>query len=794
MRSISAVCTQPLLLPKSSDQYAGVNSFGFGGTNAHAVVAAGRKASPPSVDYENGYDVFAFSANSGTSLKSLALQYADLISQQSDNETAAVASAIMHRRESQSNRIVISSTRKQEVAQALDAFISGVDDPKLTVGTAVGREMPTAFVYSGNGGQWVGMGQAAYRSNGAFRARFEQVDAYFKQIGGWSLKEALFSDALHERLPLTGVAQPLIFAIQSASTAALRAAGLQPAAVLGHSVGEVAAAEAAGVLDLRTAIKVIHFRSAHQERVHRLGRMAAVLGSAEHIQQLIDEVDGIEIAAINSPRAVTVAGPTDALLTLKSVAKEWGIAMLDLDLDYPFHTALMASVEEPLKADLRDIQAHDADTPFVSTVTGACMPGSRLDAGYWWRNVREPVQFNKAILAAAELGARYFVEVGPRATLLKHIADSLQGEVESYTTYAVLDRSEEDSDPFEKARAHAIVTGARVETDKIFGPDPGPGITLPLYPWQQSEFRFKPTVEAIGSEPERHPFAGARYKGNALEWRSYIDTMLHPELVDHKLGEQTIFPGTGFLEIALAVARRWLDTESVAIAEFEILNPLDLTNGETREVRTRVSPGSNTLEIFSRPRLSQVGWLQHCRCKLQTGNAASSASAPDRPNTGRVLDPSIVYDLADATGLHYGPAFRLVQSITVHDTKFISVELSPEGEEKPFLLDPMRLDCSAHGFFALFPELHAVERGVTYIPVRLEEVALYRPGVAPDHALIEIRNKSERSIVTNCYIFGAKNEIIAILRGVRSQAVSTRRGGAIESVAFTELPQIDRRN
>ena len=785
-----SVCTQPLLLPKAGEHYAGVNSFGFGGTNAHVVVAAGRKASPDAVEYTGGHSVFTFSANGSAALNALARKYSVQIDNQSDHDTAAIASAIMHRRERQSNRIVISSTRTQDVAKALEAFISGNDDPKLTVGTAVGHEMPAAFVFSGNGGQWVGMGLAAYRNNEHFRARFEQADGYFKQIGGWSLKEALCSDTLRERLPLTSIAQPLIFAIQSASTAALQAAGVQPAAVIGHSVGEVAAAEAAGVLDLRTAIKVIHFRSAHQERVHRAGRMVAVFASADSVQQLIDAVDGIEIAAINSPRAVTVAGATDAIATLKNVAREEGIAALDLDLDYPFHTALMAPVEKPLMADLREIHPRDAGIPFVSTVTGTCLPGSRLGAGYWWRNVRETVQFTKAILAAAELGARYFIEVGPRATLLKHIADSLQGEVNGYATYAVLDRSDDDCDPFEKARAHAMVTGARIEMAKIFGPNPGPSVALPSYPWQQSPFRFKPTVEAVDSEPEHHPYAGARSNGDALEWRSYIDTMLHPKLVDHKLGEQTIFPGTGFLEIALAVARRWLGTETVSLSNFEILNPLDLTNGDTHEVRTRVSPGSNTLEISSRPRLSQVGWLLHCRCKLQTGNAASAAFAPDRPNAGRVMAPSDVYDLADASGLHYGPAFRLVESVTVHDAKLISVELTPHDEQTPFLLDPMRLDCSAHGFFTLFPELRAVERGVTYIPVRLEGVALYLPHVAPERALIEIVSKSERSIVANCYIYGADNEIVAILRGVRSQAVSVRRTNAIEAVAFVEVAQL----
>lgn len=782
------VCTQPLLLPKAAGQIAGVNSFGFGGTNAHAVVAAGKKPVVPQADSVEGGGLFTISANSGAALTALARDYSDRVARMSDADTAMLASAVVHRRERQANRVVISSTKAAEVRRALDAFVNGSDDPRLTSGSAVGDQLPVAFVYSGNGSQWVGMGLSAYRSNANFRARFEQVDSYFRQIGGWSLKEALFSDTLTERLPLTSVAQPLIFGIQSACTAALRASGLRPAAVLGHSVGEVAAAEAAGVLDLRAAIKTIHFRSTHQELTHGTGRMAAVLGSAELIRGLCNEVKGVDIAAINSPRAVTVAGSGEALALFKRLAAERGIALLDLDLDYPFHTALMAPIERHLRVDLADIAARDGDVPFVSTVTGAVLPGSRLDGNYWWRNVREPVQFTAAVRAAADLGARYFVEIGPRPTLLKHINDSLQGEVKGYAALAVLDRADDDTDAFERARAKAMVAGARLDTDRIFSPDPGPGVLLPRYPWQQTQYRFAHTVEATGGEIARHPFAGARSTADGVVWHGHIDTALYPALADHKVGEQTIFPGTGFLEIALSVAREWLNATSILISDFEILNPLDLSSGETREIMTRVSPGSSTIEIASRPRLSQASWMSHARCKFQNVSAPSAVASPEWPRSGRTLTSAQLYDIAGASGLNYGPAFRLVQRIAIDDRGLIAVELAP-ADETPFSLDPMRLDAAAHGFFTAFGDVRAIERGVTYIPVRMEEIALYRPNVPPVRALIELPIKNDRTIVANCRIYGPNDELVATLRGVRTQAITMRRTSALEAVAFVEFPK-----
>jgi acyl transferase domain-containing protein/NADPH:quinone reductase-like Zn-dependent oxidoreductase/acyl carrier protein/short-subunit dehydrogenase len=760
------------------------------------VVGPGRKVSTvTSVEEGRGAPaVFAVSANSGAALIDLAGKYAERVSGLNDNETAALASAIAHRRERQSHRLVVSSARSEEISSALASFAAGNENPNVISGQAFGNELPIAFVYSGNGSQWVGMGIGAYKNNAAFRARFDQADTYFKQIGGWSLKDVMFSDTLEDRLPETSVAQPLIFAIQAASTAALQAAGVRPAAVLGHSVGEVAAAEAAGIIDLRTAIRVIYYRSKHQELTHGTGRMAAAFTTPDVIEELSKRIDGLSVAAVNSPRTVTVAGSIAALNEFKIAAAERGIAILDLDLAYPFHTALMAPMESKLLMDLRDITPRDADVPFVSTVTGACIPGSRLDAGYWWRNVRETVKFSAAVRAAAELGARYFVEVGARPTLIKHVADSLRGEVNGFATMTTLDRTDDDIDPFDKARAKALVNGARLETDKIFGSDPGPGVSLPHYPWQQTPFRFKHTVEAIGSEQKRHPFAGARRMADANVWYSHIDTSLYPKIADHVVGTSAIFPGTGFLEVGLAAACEWLGDDRVVLTEFEIFAPLDLTNGETRELMVQISPGSNTGEIFSRTRLSAAGWVQHVRFKIHNGNSGHIPHVPQAlKRDGEEFKRDRLYELAHASGLHYGPAFSLVEKAVISaNGSFIEVHLAPKSDAQAFVLDPFRVDASAHGFFVLFPELAAIERGVTYIPVRLEETTLVKPNETPERALIEVISKNERSIVANCFIYNGAEDLIAVLRGVRCQAISTRRTSSLDSVAFVEVPhQVD---
>ncbi len=784
-----AVCDQPLLLPNSEQSCAGVNSFGFGGTNAHVVLAPGeRSLAQARWPKFKSLGYFSISAETKPALTALARKYIAQLAGVSDEESSVVVSAAAHRRDQLANRVVVATSRNQDVVDALTAFVDGSGHQLLTAGEAVGTELPVVFVYSGNGSQWVGMGVTAYKYNADFRARFDEVDQCFGSLAKWSLKEALTSEQLRDRLKQTSVAQPLIFAVQCATTAALRKCGLHPSVVLGHSVGEVAASEAAGILDLRTAVKVIHFRSLYQELVYGHGRMAAVLASRETVEALIASVGKIEIAATNSPRAITVAGPADSLAAFTKAATARGIAVLDLDLEYPFHSTFMAPIEERLTTALNDITPQAGQVPFISTVTGSMLPGSRLGANYWWRNIREPVQFSTAAREAVALGGRCFVEIGPRPMLLKHVADSLDGVSSNFATLSALNNSDHDRDPFPAVISKAIVSGAKIETTTVFGPDPGATISLPSYPWQQTKFHFASTVEGVGlGGTEQHPLAGGRYTPDALEWHCHVDTMLFPRLADHKLGNQVVFPGTGFIEIALFVTRQWLKSDNVALANFETLKALDLTKGQTIELMTRVSAGSQTIEIFSRPRLSNANWVLNCRGKMLQGYPNKSISVPA---CGRVLksyDRDFIYKLSAANGLPYGPAFQLVRKIKAHSNNLISVELTPDTSPNPYVLDPVRLDCCTHGIFLVYPEVDAEKRGVTYIPVRLEEAIVLGNGT-PHAAVIEVLSKNDRAIIANYYISGADGELIAVLRGVRCQAVPISRTATLEAVGLVELP------
>ncbi|MDB5513020.1 MAG: Beta-ketoacyl synthase [Enterovirga sp.] len=783
------ICTAPTPLPrKNGIRYAGVNSFGFGGTNAHVVIA-----DPPPVPQRakrraGTLERFALSGASRDAVRDLARQYCGRLATASPEEVHAVAAAAVHRREMLSERVVVEWDSPRDLGRKLERIADKDDESAgITWGTVKEIDAPVAFVFSGNGGQWPGMGRAAYSTNRAFREGFDEVDALFDGQFGWSVTEALFAPDLEQRLQFTHVAQPLIFAIQIATAQALAAEGIVPSVVLGHSVGEIAAATVSGALSLKDAVKVIHARSAHQELARDTGRMAVVVGSREQVEALLEETTGVEIAAVNSPRTFTVAGPTDAIKTLGGLARKRRMVFRQLDLDYPFHCALIDCVREPLAKDLVGLRTSATQIPFVSTVTGELIDGTSLDAEYWWRNVREPVSFAPAVELAARNGARVFMEIGPRSVLLSAVTETLEPTSLPFSAMGVLEKHDEQQtqDPIRPAAISAFARGAAADLVKLFGPEPIRPVSLPLYQWQRREFRVNPTGEAVGFtlDARWHRLIGARSQRDATEWNAQLDTTALPELGEHVVGGHAILPAAAFIEMALAVARDWFESDTAAILDLDISQPLQLEHDRAKEVRARLSPNSNTLEILSRARLSRSGWTLHATARITQGSTDPIEGAlPD--TAGEAFDTDTVYRAAEAVGLHYGPEFRLLKSVRRAGDAALVVELEPSAPHGDYRIDPARLDACFHGLFALFIGLKAERRGTAYLPVRFGHVRLARSGALPARALIEVRKSGERSIVSDFTLFDAQGDAIARLDDVRFQAARIQRTATLPERAL----------
>ncbi|MBD3814087.1 MAG: type I polyketide synthase, partial [Betaproteobacteria bacterium] len=514
-------------LEKRTPLVAGVNSFGFGGANAHVLLREYRQ------DEEIAYTPEALpplflSARTDAALQTLASRYAERLKNSSPTDYYDIAHAAAHRRDRLEKRLALNASTPAEAAEKLAAYAQGVGSDGLVLEERLPQPGGAAFVYSGNGAQWVGMGLRLMGESPAFADILAELDARMQPIAGFSLLAELREAGEASRLDDTVIVQPLLFAIQVALTRLLQTQGIVPMAVTGHSVGEVAAAWAAGALDLDAAIRVIVARSRAQGETRGTGRMAAVGLSVEAMQAVMAELGeslDITIAGINSPKNLTLSGSLADLERAQSHLAPKGVFFRLLELDYAFHSRQMDPIRESLLASLAGLETRTAaGTAFVSTVTGGELDANQLGAEYWWHNVREPVQFSAAITTLAELGCRRFIEIGPHAILQRYIGECLQAaEIKG----RVLSTQRKEADgwtPIVETALRAHLLAGQPNLGAYF-PQLGRRVRLPNYPWQRERHWHPRTSESLLSIERRrvHPLLGWRIPEAEHAWENTLD-------------------------------------------------------------------------------------------------------------------------------------------------------------------------------------------------------------------------------------------------------------------------------
>ncbi|WP_366554983.1 SDR family NAD(P)-dependent oxidoreductase [Aquibaculum sediminis] len=777
-----SVAARALPLPRNGAlRYAGINSFGFGGTNVHAVI---RDAERPQRQTAAAEEIapLILSARCEPALRAMVSAYRERLEQADSDEKRALVAAAASQRDRLEHRMVLWEGSPEALFEQLAAAEAGEKSRAAFGRTIAGSEAP-AFLFAGNGSQWAGMGREAFERNAAYRASVEGVDALFTARAGWSLIEAFQADDLAEKLRRAEVAQPLLFALQVGLVDALAAWGLKPGAVAGHSVGEVAAAYVSGALTLEQAVHVVHARSLHQESTHGAGSMAALLLSAEDAAEVLADArwQGLQIAAINGPRSITISGEGDLLKVFAAEARKCRWPLRRLELDYPFHGPLMEPVREPLLQDLSDLTPQSTVIPFVSTVTAELLDGKELTADYWWRNVREPVRFRDAITRLGEQGHGLFLEIGPRPVLQGYINDSLRHAGANGRVLPALDRNDAAGvDPVRGVLARAFAAGAPID-EALALPERGSFVPLPGYPWQRKTYRVDPTQEAwnlSGGEGD-HPLLGYHPRPELPVWTVHLDHELLPYLADHCVEDAVVFPAAGFVEMALAAGEQWLGTGDLEIQDMEIVRPLVFDGERMREVQLRLSDDSLVFEVFSRSREEESNWNQHLRGRLaRLPSPSLSGTLPDAKEfQGRSVSGPDIYATARRFGLNYGPAFARVQKVDILGERQARVRLSHELpqeliEPARYLLHPTTLDAVFHGLFALLEETAEVPANTAFLPARLGRVRRLAEGGEPREALIEIASVSPRSVAVAFRLFDESGTCVAALDDCRFRAVA----------------------
>ncbi|NTV94311.1 MAG: acyltransferase domain-containing protein, partial [Thiobacillus sp.] len=748
----------------------GVNSFGFGGANAHVLLEEAPTGCRPEV--RAATPPLFLSARHPEALKALAGRYADRLADGTAYYDLAHAAA--HRRQRLDQGLAVTGADPAEVAGRLRQCAAGTTPRGCVREDRIGAPVRVAFIYSGNGAQWLGMGRRLLAGDTTFRTAVEEIDALLARHGDLSIAAELVAEPGASRLHLTEVAQPALFAVQVGVTRMLRARGLEAEAALGHSVGEVAAAWAMAALSLEQAVQVIHERSAAQAETQGAGRMAAVGLAAAEAEHAIAEAGltaELAFAAYNSPGAVTLSGSLAALESLQAKLAPRGVFFRLLDLDYAFHSWHMDGLKPRILRDLANLAPTRGTGRFISTVAGTEIPGDQLDAAYWWRNIREPVQFAMAVNHLAEQGFQVLVEIGPHAIMQRYIADCLAAADRVGRVLATLKRDDDDADRIDETVCRAHLLGAEVDM-KVWFPAPGRHVSLPGYPWQRERYWHASTSEgyALFDRVRSHPLLGYRLKDSEASWENQLDPELLPWLRDHVVGGAMVLPAAAYAELALAASARQYGGSRHDVEELEIRLPIVLEAEVARTLRFELDPRDGTFRITSRPRLSDEAWSVHAVGRLLGPVLAEMPTSELLADLGApALTAARHYQLCRDLGLDYGPAFQGMQAAWLDGDDLITrIELPKAAGDDALLLHPALADACFQSLLGLRQEDE--QRQTTYLPVRIGRLRLYRAGSRPSHCRTRMVRRGPHSLLAEFTLFDADGHAVARLEDCRFRA------------------------
>lgn len=792
--------TERMRLPEAGGgELVSVNSFGFGGTNAHVVL---RKPEPAKArrgfSRTDNAPPFLLSARSRFSLRALARRYAELLEGADEKTRRDLAYGLAFKRDQLELRAAFTGAKAADVR---DALLAAADSDKTgdvkSIREPDGKQRSGVFVFSGNGSQWSGMGRGLYADDSVFCDALDKTDAILTKLQGWSVVDVLRNPEKHpDAFSRTEMSQPLIFAIQVGLVESLGARGIQPAAVIGHSVGEVAAAWCAGALSLEDAALVIHVRSKLQAPLHGSGAMAAANMTEAQAREMLKAFDGaVDVAAINADASVSLAGEVEALKAVVALCKKRRIAAKMLPVPYPFHTRFMEAIDEDLGDALADITPLKPRLPFFSTVWGKSVRTFKPDAAYWRGNVRNPVLFASAVKAAHGKGFRLFLEIGPSPVLRSYIRDTLRNAAEQIFIGVTLTKGGNEPADFDAAWKTAWRHGWKLDLERLF-PGVAADVALPAYPWNKEYCWRDPSPECRGylDAGRVHPLLGWRLPGKAAVFENEIHPADLPWLEDHVVGSQTTYPAAAFLESMLAAGRSLFPEQGAALERVVLFRPLVFAADAAKSLRLSVDMEDGGLSLDARAHNSAEDWGSYARARIVPAAAAEnddafSWGAPER--FGVAVEKDSLYAMTERAHLHYGPAFRVIRKVWLKtDPRFpealAKLTTPPEGAFDGMCIPPTLLDGAFHTLFLLLGARASGNGQAAYLPAAFDRATLINAGV-PRYAHARLEKISARSIVASFRLLDAEGRLLLVLRGCRFRRAAWVEHENAPSKAYTPM-------
>ena len=793
------LATEPRKWPRASQpRFAAVSSFGLGGTNAHVMLEEApilpRTAEPASPETSVREFCLPVSAHSSQSLKAQVQAYVSLL-RKPGADLARIAPAAARSRDHASFRVAVVATSAVEAAEKLEAKMAewisrppAASDPQINL----------AFVFSGQGSLWPSMLPALTMELPEAETVLSTCEKLVREIGGWDLRAAAENAAMLED---TAKSQPLLFATQVALVRTLTTWGIAPGFVVGHSVGEVAAAVTAGVLSLDQGMRLVLKRGQRMSETsadgEEQGRMMAAemslveANSALSAYALSNERPAPEIAAINAPSSVVFSGPDGTMQVLRDILAGREVDTRWLDVRYAFHSAAMDKASKALAEDLRaEFASASRSRPsvtIVSTVTGRRWERNDGDAEYWSSGIRKPVLFRQAIDQLFPLGCRAVIEVGPHPVLLRSVAacagETLEGRDDSkpLLTIASMRRGQGALGTLMAAAALLYEQGAALTWQNIYPGSISP-VDLPPYIWNRRRYwlaeesaapsRVAHTERAneLLQEEISSPFVEGRL------WQSLVSTDAQPWLSEHRWNDQPIFPFAAWLEEARRAATAASDGNPATLRDFAVHQRLIL--GAAPITLHTLSTSTRGLKLAAKVKgdwqTFASGFWHHDETIVGEAMPAIDVDAL-KGKSSEVLAAEEIYRELNENGLNYGSAFRLLKRVYA-GTGFALGEIAADTEnalagrqrQDATALHPTLLDACLQTLQAAQPHEF---RGRAVLPMSVTSYRVLR-GTVPAFALVTMTSASPDEAEADVSIADRQGVLVAEIRGLRMRRVS----------------------
>jgi acyl transferase domain-containing protein/acyl-CoA synthetase (AMP-forming)/AMP-acid ligase II/NADPH:quinone reductase-like Zn-dependent oxidoreductase/acyl carrier protein len=705
-------------------RFGSVSSFGFSGTNAHVVLEEGpptpEVVTPPARDSE----LVVLSGRSEAALTAQATRLAAHIDANPEQSLGALAQSLATSRDHFEHRIGMVEGSVADLRASLDEVVEGKTPAGATRARAVSEMEPTVvFVFPGQGSQWLGMGRELLASEPAFAEAMQRCDAAIQAETGWSVLAELAADEGASRLTEIDVVQPTLFAIEVALAALWQSWGVIPNAVVGHSMGEVAAVHVAGALCLEDAAAVICRRSKLMRTISGSGEMAVVELSLEQAQAAVAAIPTLAVAVNNGPRSTVISGDPAALATLLTKLEGEGVFVRRVQVDVASHSPQVDPLKADLLAALSDIAPAPSRVPICSTVRADFIGGEELSTDYWFSNLREPVRFAEVVAKLLADRSCHFVEMSPHPILVPALRENLSALGATGAVTGSLRRGQPERGMMLEGLATLHVHGHPLDWEKLHT-EPSTRLDLPRYAFQRERHWLDaPTASAGSRLGGGHPLLGGSLtlstRTSTRIWESTLGRDAVGWLTDHEVQGAVVLPGAAYVEMALSAHGGSVAVESLALKQALALPP----EGELRvqTVLSEPEAGRWQVHISSAPAGSD-DWTEHAQATLRPHVASDEAAVASTISTDSATPSTDLYAELEAAGLHYGPAFQGIEAITRGDGESLArmrlTEAVAAGSSR-YRVHPALLDAC---FQVLAGALGS--RAGTWVPVHIGRVEI----------------------------------------------------------------------